>query len=167
MDATGLSGRRTQAPKLGLISFNMKALKTWATNEVLQMRENRRETNMDTSEMLAQFIASLPGRLIITKHFGDARTGHKEYPMEKLHAEAVGRVCTEDKKVYVTVKAVTDWCKENGVPTAMIHDEMVHQGYTSLCSGRIAKIKITLGKGTNVQSAQAQCLALDYDNLYG
>ena len=111
MGATGLSGRRTQAPNLGLISFDMRALKKWANSEVFQMRENRRETNMDTGEMLAQFIASLPGRLIITKHFGDARTGHKEHPMEQLRAAAVGRVCTEDKRVYVTVKAVTDWCK--------------------------------------------------------
>jgi hypothetical protein len=154
------------AEKISLISFDMKALKTWATNEVLQMRENRRETNMNASDLLAQFISSLHGRLIITKRFGDARTGHKEYPMEKLHSEAVGRVCTEDKKVYVTAKAVTDWCNENGVPTAMIHDEMVRQGYTSLCSGRIAKIKITLGKGTDVPSAQARCYELDYSKLY-
>jgi hypothetical protein len=154
------------AEKIGLISFDMKALKKWATSEVFQMRENRRETNMDASDLLAQFISSLHGRLIITKRFGDARTGHKEYPMEKLHAEAVGRVCTEDKKVYVTAKAVTDWCNENGVPTAMIHNEMVRQGYASLCSGRIATRKITLGKGTDVPSAQARCFELDYDKLY-
>lgn len=150
------------AEKIGLISFDMKALKEWATSEVFQMRENRRETNMDASDLLAQFISSLHGRLIITKRFGDTRTGHKEYPMEKLHAEAVGRVCTEDKKVYVTAKAVTDWCKENSVSPATLKDEMVRQEYMP----ERGTTRTSIGRGTTVASTQTHCHELDYDKLY-
>lgn len=154
------------AEKIGLISFDMKALKKWATSEVLQMRENRRETNMDTSEMLAQFIASLPGRLIITKHFGDARTGHKELPMEQLRAAAVGRVCTEDKKVYVTVKAVTDWCKENGVTASELREEMDRTGLLLLGHDGKQSQMIRIGGGSTVPSSAARCYEFNYRKLF-
>jgi len=154
------------AEKLGLVSFDMKAIKRWALAQVLLMRESRKESNTDISEHLAQFISTLVGRLIITKHFGDARSRHKESPMEILRGPAIGRVCTEDKKVWITVKAVTDWCKDNGVTPAVMREEMDREGYIIHHPDGGAHPRIYLGSGTTVPSGQARCYEIKYNKLF-
>jgi hypothetical protein len=154
------------AEKLGLINFDLKGMKQWAMNQVLTMRENRKENNTDISEQVAAFIATLPGRLIITKHFGDSRAKVKEAPMEFLRGPAVGRVCTEDKKVYVTVKAIADWCKEHGVAPAAIREELDKSGYLIHQADGSYNPRITLGSGTTVPSGQARCYELKYSKFF-
>ena len=154
------------AEKLGLISFDLKSMKAWATSQVLRMRESRKESNTDISEHVATFISTLPGRLIITKHFGDARAKHKENPMEILRAPAIGRVCTEDKKVYITAKAVSDWCKDAGVPPAAMKEEMDKSGYLVAQPDGNFYPRIYLGSGSTVPSGQARCYEIKYNKLF-
>lgn len=154
------------AEKLGLIQFDTKGMKKWALATVVTMRESRRETNTDISEHLASFIATLPGRLIITKHFGDGRAKTKEHPMEMLRGPAIGRVCTEDKKVYVTYKAVADWCKDNGVTAAAMKDELDRSGYMVYTADGQPSQKIYIGSGTTVPSGQARCYEFKYRKLF-
>ena len=154
------------AEKLGLVSFDMKVMKQWAMQQVLKMRENRKETNLDISEQLAAFISTLPGRLIITKHFGDSRAKVKEHPMEMMRGPAVGRVCTEDKKVYVTVKAIADWCKEHGVAPAALREELDRSGYLLHQADGSFNPRISLGAGTTVPSGQARCYELKYEKFF-
>ena len=154
------------AEKLGLISFDTANMKKWALEQVVRMRESRKETNVDISEHVASFIASLPGRLIITKHFGDARAKTKEIPMEQLRGPAVGRVCTDDKKVYVTVKAVSDWCKDHGVAPAAMKEELDRDGYLVFGADGSPSQKITLGAGSTIPSGQARCYEIKYRKLF-
>lgn len=154
------------AQKLGLLSFDVAPMKQWALDQVVKMRESRKESNTDIGEHIAQLIATLPGRLIITKHFGDARNKTKEFPMENLRAPAVGRVATEDKKVYITVKAVNDWCKEHGVAPASMKDELDKGGYLVIASDGSPSHRIYLGSGSTVPSGQARCYELNYDKLF-
>ncbi len=149
------------AEKLGLISFDVNAMKKWALKQVLAMRESRKETNIDISEHLASFVSTLQGRLIITKKFGDARSKHKEAPMELLRAPAVGRVCTEDKRVYIVVKAISEWCKEHGVATKALREEMDSAGYMIDANSRTY-----IGSGTTVASTQTRCYELKYNKLF-
>ena len=153
------------AEKLGLISFDIPAMKQWAAAQVLTLRENRKETNTDIGEHLALFISTLPGRLIITKHFGDSRAKHKEHPMEMLRGPAIGRVCTEDKKVYIAAKAISDWCKENGVTPAAMRDEMDRAGYL-VQRPDDNHPRIYLGSGTTVPSGQARCYEIVYQKFF-
>ena len=154
------------AQKMGLVSFDMKVMKQWALAQVLHMRESRKETNTDISEHVATFISTLPGRLIITKHFGDSRSKYKEMPMEQLRGPAIGRVCTEDKKVYVTCKAVSDWCKEAGVPPAAIKEELDRLGYLVAQADGTFNHRVSLGSGTTVPSGQSRCYELKYQKFF-
>jgi hypothetical protein len=154
------------AEKLGLVSFDMKTLKQWALDEVKRMRDSRKETNVDISEHLAAFIATLPGRLIITKHFGDGRGKVKEHPMENLRGPAIGRVCTEDKKVYIAAKAVADWCKESGVTTSAMKEELDRSGYLIYDPDGNPSHKVYIGSGTTVPSGQARCYEIKYHKLF-
>lgn len=154
------------AEKLGLISFDLSGMKKWATAEVLRMRESRRETNTDISEHLAAFISTLQGRLIITKHFADGRSKLKEQPMEMLRGPAVGRVCTEDKKVFVAVKAVADWCKDFGVIPAALREEMDRANYLVYDAEDNPSHRIYIGAGTTVPSGQSRCYEIKYHKLF-
>ena len=154
------------AEKLGLVSFDIGNMKKWALEQVLRMRESRKETNTDISEHLASFIATLPGRLIITKHFGDGRAKTKEQPMEMMRGPAIGRVCTEDKKVYITAKAISDWCKEHGVTPAAMKEEMDRAGYLLYDGEGNASHKIYIGSGTTVPSGQSRCYEVKYHKLF-
>lgn len=154
------------AEKLGLIQFDLGNMKKWALETVVKMRENRKETNTDISEHVAQFIATLPGRLIITKHFADGRAKLKEQPMEIMRGPAIGRVCTEDKKVYITVKAITDWCKDNGVTPAAMREELDRDGYLIHQADGTINPRIYLGSGTTVPSGQARCYEIKYHKLF-
>ena len=99
--------------------------------------------------------------LIITRRFGDARSKHKEAPMEILRAPAVGRVCTEDKKVFIVVKAISEWCKENGVTAKALREEMDSAGYMV-----DANNKYYIGSGTTIPSTQTRCYELKYNKLF-
>jgi hypothetical protein len=154
------------AEKLGLVSFDMAKMKKWALGAVLKMRESRKESNTDISEHLASFISTLPGRLIITKNFGDARSKHKENPMEMLRGPAIGRVCTEDKKAWITAKAVNDWCKDNGVTPAVMRDELDRDGYIVHQPDGDPHPRMYLGSGTTVPSGQARCFEIQFTKLF-
>ena len=154
------------AEKLGLISFDIANMKKWALEQVVKMRENRRDTNTDISEHLASFISTLPGRMIITKHFGDSRAKTKEQPMEILRGPAIGRVCTDDKKVYVTVKSISEWCKDHGVTPAAMREELDRDGYLVHQADGTVNPRIYLGSGTTVPSGQARCYELKYHKLF-
>jgi len=148
------------AEKLGLISFDIAGMKKC-------MRASRKESNTDIGEHIAQFISTLPGRLIITLRFGDARAKKKEVPLEFLRAPAIGRVCTEDKKVFITSKAVNDWCKEHGVAPTTMKEELDRGGYLVYNADGKPASKCYIGSGTTVPSGQARCYEFNYSKLFG
>ena len=155
------------AEKLGLILFDLKSMKKWAVDQVERMRESRKETNTDIGEHIAQFISTLPGRLIITKHFNDARAKTKETPMEILRAPAVGRVCIADKKVYITAKTVNDWCKDHGVAPTTMKEELDKGGYLIYAADASPSSKCYIGSGSTVPSGQSRCYEFNYSKLFG
>jgi hypothetical protein len=142
-------------------------MKKWAIDQVERMRESRKETNTDIGEHIAQFISTLPGRLIITKHFNDARAKIKETPMEMLRAPAVGRVCIDDRKVYITAKTVNDWCKDHGVAPTTMKEELDKGGYLIYAADGSPSIKCYIGSGSTIPSGQARCYEFKYGKLFG
>ena len=155
------------AEKLGLISFDVNAMKNWAVKHVESMRESRRENNTDTSEHLAEFISTLPGRLIVTRKLGDARTKTVEHPIEQLRAPAVGRICTEDKKAYITSRCLAEFCKDAGVAPGTLKEEMDRVGLMVRTTGKEPSIRFSLGAGTTTPSSQTRCYELSYQKLFG
>ena len=153
------------AQKLGLISFDVGKMQKWAEGQVKQLREGRRETNTDIAEHLAAFIATLQGRLIVTKRMGNANA-NKEDRAFPLRAPAVGRIATESQKAFVTVKSISDWCKEFGVAPAAIRDELDRAGYLMVQADGSSSSRMYIGQGSTVPSGQARCYELNFNKLY-
>jgi len=154
------------AQKLGLIHFNVKAMTDWALSHVTALRETRTHMKVDPSAFVAQMVASLQGRVLITKYFGDGRTNH-EVPIAQLRYAPVARIATEDKRVFVSSKYVADWCREHDVPPKIITNELERTGHLlKTVDGKPSAMK-RLGSGTTEASTPTRCYELDYNLLYG
>ena len=153
------------AQKLGLVSFDVEAMRAWAMAQIVQMREGRRESNTDIAEHLASFIATLQGRLIVTKRIGHAN-GKKEDSAFPLRAPAVGRIATDSQQAFVTVKSISDWCKEFGVAPVAIREELDRAGYLMMQADGSSSSRIYIGQGSTVPSGQSRCYELNFNKLY-
>lgn len=155
------------AEKIGLVRFDMKALKAWALGAVVNLRDSRRDANTDISEHVASFISTLPGRLIVTKRMGDGRKKGtiKEVNLEQNRQPVVGRVAIEDKVVLVTIKSMADWCKEREIQPSALRRELDRQGILLPNSPKTIS-PINIGAGSTTISAPARCYELDYDKLF-
>jgi hypothetical protein len=154
------------AQKLGLIHFSVKAMTDWALSHVAALRETRVHMKVDPSAFVAQMVASLQGRVLITKYFGDGRTNH-EVPIAQLRSAPVARIATEDKRVFVSSKYVADWCREHDVPPKIITNELERTGHLlKTVDGKPSTMR-RLGSGTTEASTPTRCYELDYNLLYG
>ena len=154
------------ATKLGLIRFDINAMKKWAVAHVLTMRDERRENNLNTSEQLALFIASLSGKLIITPRLGDGRTD-KQKSMINLRADAVGRVSVDDKVFWLASSSIPAWCKDNGALPKEIVAEMERGGFIikDVNGGTVTQNR-HLAQGTDHPAVRCKCYTLDYEKLF-
>ena len=152
------------AKKVGLISFDVNAMKKWAVEQVKSMRESRRDVNTNIKEHLAAFISTLHGRLIVTKRIGHA-SANKEEPAIMLRAPAVGRVCTDDRKAFITCASVVEWCKENSVTKADIRDELDRAGYLVYGPKGETNRSMYIGQGSTVPTGLSRCYEIKYHKL--
>ena len=153
------------AQKLGLVSFDVEAMRAWAMAQIVQMREGRRESNTDIAEHVAAFISTLSGRLIVTKRMGNSNT-KKEDSAFPLRAPAVGRIATDSQQAFVTVKSISDWCKEFGVAPQAMREELDRAGYLMMQADGNSSSRIYIGQGSTVPSGQARCYELNFNKLY-
>ena len=139
-------------------------MKEWALDQVVLMRESRKEINIDIKEHLAAFISTLHGRLIVTRRLGHANSNKEDSSM-MLRSAPAGRLCTEEKKAFLTCKSVTDWCKENGVAPKSVKEELDKAGYLVYDGQGECQRKMYIGQGSTVPSGQTRCYEIKYHKL--
>jgi hypothetical protein len=156
------------AKKLGLLSFDMKHLQRWVLDHIISLRSNRASLKVSPGDLVAQFISSLHGRMIITKGIRDGRAGVMEAPIEPLRGPAVGRISMDDKRVIIQSKALSDWCHEHFIPIARMRDEMDRAGLLmhGVADSSLG-FRFLIGRGSSVMSAQAICYELNYSKVMG
>ena len=82
-----------------------------------------------------------------------------------LRSAPAGRLCTEDKKAFITVKALTDWCKDNSVTPAAMRDELDSAGYLIIQPTGEPNKRMYIGQGSTIPSGMARCYELNYHKL--
>ncbi len=152
----------TIAKKLGYIHFEVDRLKQWALEHVRSMRKVR-SASLDTPEdYLQAFLGTLVQHTIVTNYFRDGRQKiDGERVVEPLR-EPLARNATEDRRFFVTIKAIQDWCVLKRIDPAWLLGHLQKQGYVL---GEPTRQRIT--KGTKISGIQARCIELDYDKLDG
>ena len=155
------------AERMGLISFDVMATAKWALREMVKLRDSRSSMRTSADDVVARFVASLHGRMIVTKHLGDGRRHVIEPLVEQLKFEPVGRCAIEDGKAFVSTSYVNTWCKENDVPVALLKNRMDETGLIKLqADGQPSKV-MRISSGTPVPSATTRVYELNFNALYG
>jgi hypothetical protein len=148
--------------QLGYINFNIENVRDWALNHIVEMRSMRTESSYSTEDRVAQFISSLNGHILVTKHFDRAT---QESPLDgyMLRGEVKARMAINSRKLIVSYKAFEEWCKDTHVPVMAMRRELVAEGF--LVNG--ADNRQTITKGTTLPSGQQRVLEFVFDRVSG
>jgi hypothetical protein len=155
----------------GLIHFDIDAMMRWARVQLGKLRDSVFERDWDGT--ISDFVASLHGRTIVTKHFALGRgrrpKSAAEHPMETLSSAVipVARRAIEDRILVVTANALNKWADENGVQPSTLVNAMADGGYLLSGTGTLTPRLINIGSGTSVTRPQAPCWQLNYERIVG
>ena len=125
------------ARKLGYIQFSMNNLMKWCLNHLVKLREVVAAERRTVEDTLSDMLADMAGSIVITRNYAslDGRTGETQDHMGgNLRMPIVGRyvlgggAVNERPQLYLTAKAVRDWCRENGVQFQTWKRESIKKG---------------------------------------
>ena len=151
--------------RMGLVKFDLDAIRTWAQDHIEHLRASRRELNPGPAEHLASFLTSLEGRMITTQHFRNKgpQEGHMGPPLR----EPVGRVAKADRVVYLLTGALAEWCSARGVAKDVLINEMVRTGLIVVQPDGRNYCRENIAKRTESGGSRTWCYQLDYDRYFG
>lgn len=155
--------------KLGIIQFDLEAIKKWAVNIVKTLRSHRKEHKLSNDDVVGQFISSLHDKTLVTKHLADGRAKSIEIPIVVPRVSIEARHASETRRLIVSAKALRDWCKDNGYVVSYVREIMNNEGYILHSHGKdkAGGFNFRLGGGTNSISGVARCFELDYVKVFG
>ena len=154
--------------KLGYIHFDMKALAEWTKGHILQLRGNVAELRQSTEDNLGRCLTALCQRLLVTDYMDKA----DQDPIIPVRGDVAGRVALIDRRCYLTLQAVTEWCLKSGVQWTRFRSNLINEGLLAremleLDTGKTQpSIRINLGKGVKgYTTGMARVIALDYNRI--
>jgi hypothetical protein len=155
--------------KLGLVRFDIDAIRKWAFDNVKRLRHARADKNYTEEELIGHLISDMHGKTLITRRVRDGRSGDKEVPMEQLRGPIYARMAVDDKKFYITSKGINEWCKDSGYLPSNIKDLLDKFKYIVHVKGRdkYGAFNMQLGVGTTVPLGVSRCIELDYAKVMG
>lgn len=153
----------TIAKNLGLIKWDVAGMTKWALGHMKSLRRSFAERTALTSDVSGLFLSWLHGSIIVTKHFpqGRPRSGELEVPQEPLRGKPQARIALVDKKMFVSVAALQEWCKEYNQDYVQVRAKLKEDSYVLL------EKRESIGKGTNVHAGQLRCFEFNYDKVVG
>lgn len=159
----------TLAKKRGFIHWDVAAMMHWARKRLIELRDG--VFQRDWSSVTSDFIGSLHGRTIVTKHFklGRGRRANPEHPLEALSTSAlpVARRATEDRLMFVTANALAEWAKDARMQPSTLVQNMVDGGYIVVRNGKVEPVRVSIGSGSTVARPNSACWELNYDMVSG
>ena len=149
------------AKALGIINFDIGAILKFIDHTILGMRARRSAHTFTPEDLIADFLGSLHGGIIVTKQFRDGRTT-QEAPLEILRKPVMARQALEDRVFLVHRKALADWCTDNKVQLSWMEHEMDRLNIIKRNASGLTR-KERIAKGVNIVSHPAVCYELNYD----
>lgn len=155
------------AQGLGLIKFDIGAVKKWALRHIKGLRTVRAAASYGAEDYFQGFLSSLHGRTVVTNHFGDGRIHRDRGPEfidESKLRNPIARHAVKDRKFLVTVRGFNDWAVEQQVNPVWLRDELDKRGYlVHYAGGKDDRQRIF--RGTNIACSPVRCLEFVYDKI--
>lgn len=153
------------AKKLGLINFDLVAVKKWALAHIKSLRSSRAASSFGPEDYFQAFLSSLHGRTVVTNFFGDARRGSiTEVVDESRLRNPIARQALKDRRFLVTVRGFNEWCVEQQLNPSWLRDELDKRGYIVHRLGSKEEPQ-RIFKGSSVTGTRVRCLEFDYDKI--
>lgn len=164
------------AKKMGLIKFDLLALRDWCVEHVRRLRNNAREFQNTPADLFANMMSDMVGHILITKNFQslDNRAKVSEFHMgATLRNPVYGRYVIGDERerpqLYITVKAVQQWCSENDLQYGAVRRDFLKEGLIRLGnkgtneSTSASRVRLSRGMQGIQTLGSPWCLELDTD----
>lgn len=154
--------------KLGYVNFDMKALAEWSRNHILQMRGSVEEHRHTAEDNLSRCLTTICQRLLVTDYLDKA----EQDPIVPLRGEIAGRVALLDRKCYITLQALNEWCLKAGIQWNRFRASLINEGLLSnemidIETGKHqTSVRANLGKGVKgFTTGSSRVIAFNYDRL--
>lgn len=156
------------ANQLGLVSFDMDALKAWIVDkQVPYMRGVVVEEYTSPVGILADYLEHINNNILIVSKstgFGQTMTMVNKTP----HGELLARYDTDEKTMWVSRKGFKDYCLRIGAnPRKVLEDLSVAKLDDEGRNSRIipsVNVKKVLGAGTELAKAQSWCFTVNMNH---
>jgi Domain of unknown function (DUF927) len=160
----------------GFIRWDVNKMILWAENTLRGLNATVMLDEWDNR--FSAFLGSLNNRTIITKHIQlTPGRRHSDEPVlnDKILGAPAARHALEDRKFFVTMNAVKDWCKENKITAKEFVSKMAQKGAIATTPEYDPKRKnvselcrrMNIANSTAIVSGQCPCLELDYASVTG
>jgi hypothetical protein len=161
--------------KIGALAFDLKEIRDWAFNHIARMRSNARKYIDSVEDTLARFLSELHGSILVTRHYDilDTRAGKIEVPMLPIKNGIGARLVLgsekERGKLFVSIRALDDWCVKNDIAPSLMKRQLASGG---LLRGADAHKKFdkktSLSRGVpSHPTGQCRCYEIEYAAAQG
>lgn len=148
--------------ELGMHSFDQAALMSWVIVHLKAMGAASKDSVADLSYLFGDMMAALQGGFIVTNKTGDRRgePAHFSPGFGAPRGEITGRVIVEEQVVYISVAAMSNWCKDHDCSPRDMKQVIKEKGWYK------GESTFRLGTGTLIALPPTGCIRLDW-KLFG
>lgn len=152
------------AVKLGLLSYNIAAIKHWAiVHQFPIMRGVVQEEYRTPASILTEYLGAIIDKTVVVNH--EDYTGNISNIIHEARGELLARRIVDENVIWVQFTGFKSYCEKLRVSaTAIIKKLQVGQmdadGVTHTAIPRDRK-RVTLGKGTDFDTGQVWCFCVD------
>ena len=146
------------AKELGIIEFDLYALRDFTLKLVTELADTVAETNSVTEEeAFNRMMISIAGRILVTQEYRDKRDGRgPESPRNRIIGDIAGRYILKTGEMVISQKEIRDWCVKNRFDYNVMLDRLDIDGVL-MKRGE----KFTLTRGTDYPTIQQRCAIID------
>ena len=168
------------AKKMGLVSFDLARLRDWCIEHVRRLRLIVNEFQNTPEDNFANMMSDLVGKIVVTRNFAklDGRSGYTETHIGRnLRNPICGRFVIGDEKerpqLYLTIRAVQQWCFEHGIQYTTLRREFIEREIIRFGAKGVNRdtgaARISIGRGVDdlPNLGKPWCLELDAERAAG
>lgn len=141
--------------KLGLHNIDVAAVYSWAVAELGRMRVDVRPGVVGPLAHLGLFLNLHNNNMLIVSSTVDKRSGLTSAPIREPRGELITRYEPDTKLLFITTKALREWCSESQVSYKALVDDLYKMG---ACQGSIKK---AMSRGSDMSTPPVNALVVD------
>jgi hypothetical protein len=141
--------------KLGLHDIDVAKVYEWAVATLSNMRVEVRSDSMTPLSRIGMFLNEKNNNMLIVNSNIDKRSGLTEAPIREPRGELMTRYEPDKKLLFISSKALREWCSENQISYKMLCSELQKEKITT------GIIKKSLSKGSDITTPSVFALVID------